>query len=351
MLPTLLGLMLSCSHKGSDSAQTKWNVYAGCASTGMIYVLDGDSLTILDSIPGMREVNKIEPSPDGRWLYVQSHSELRQSTLSRIDVMTGTVTKVLPSDSYSDVAVVKNGARLLHGDPLCNDEVIDPVSLTVLNEVTDTLCRRRGPTNGSKVAALTIAAAADRGSTPFTLSDSILRVVDVESGNVYGSYRPHLMSGGPLAFPYDAIVHPDGVRVLAIAPGGGHKAWFVIGDVLTGETVFQHELQSPFGEVAISSDGNWAAVSDPGQFLMSEGHQPTLDIFDLKAMNRLKRFNMFSAQIRFYPDNRRLLSGPRNRTDTGGALRIIDLGTLSVVRDQSPFSGPLGGAIAVGVRP
>jgi DNA-binding beta-propeller fold protein YncE len=187
-----------------------------------------------------------------------------------------------------------------------------------------------------------------------------VRVIDVESGEACGSYVPRLRSGRPVSAQY-AVLHPDRRRVLVIARASAYESWFVVGDVQTGETLLEHGLVYPYGEIAISGDGATAVVTDPSRSLIWDS-EPTLDVFDLRQMTHVWRLdhNQFKdvpGQVRFLPDDKRVVT---TLPAMVGAepLYIIDVLRREVTHkiylsrsDTSVGAGPMTGALGVGPRP
>ena len=159
---------------------------------------------------------------------------------------------------------------------------------------------------------------------------------------------------------YTARLHPDGKRVLVIGLDPWAGAWFMIGDVETGETLLRYPLRSPFGETAISEDGLLAVVTDPPPALVMEGINGSGPaFFDLANLRHLKTLNESTGQYvgmpgqaRFLPGDREIALGPIADGSTESILYIVDRATLTVNRRlRLPDSEPITGALGVGPRP
>jgi hypothetical protein len=169
-----------------------------------------------------------------------------------------------------------------------------------------------------------------------------------------GEYIARLKQG-PTLNVVDAILHPDGSRVLALGTSVDLTSWCVVGSLETGEALLEQQLSYAQGQVAISDDGRWAGVTDPG----NQGWwytSPTVDIFDLEQMVHLKRFSTATGELEgntgqlcFLPDQPKLVVVPRYRE---GPIHIIDIASLSVERVAWPHFADYGiGGLAVGRCP
>jgi hypothetical protein len=255
----LAGLLVACNHKGNEPEPVKCNIYLNNADTGMIYVIDADSLAVTDSIPGIGLALAMAVSPDGRWLYTEGYLPPLAGAASFVKTDLVEKEPVGSLDGiFSAITLLNNGELLLRGSGYgCEsgdvNQLIDPSDLRIVTVFQDSLCRHKGALGQTKVAAM--------------LNDGSRRicVTDVVSGNVYGSYVPTAAQGGTI-LPYTMVLHPDGIRVAVLGPRSSLRdSWFLIGDVLTGETILEHSLVYPLGQIAISDDGKYAVACDPSQ--------------------------------------------------------------------------------------
>ena len=361
-------LLTGCS-KSTKPKPVKYNIYMGASMYdsvnvdsfwGWIYAYDADSLNLVDSI----SLNLIDPthrslfadelgvSPDGRWLYVLAASPKPEpSTLWKLDARTKQAVWSRPGFDDSRkmlVRVLQNGALLLVGDSVFRAE-----DGSVVKALHDSLLTMWGPVSGTKVAAVV-------RSRPQEGYDSIISVIDVVTGEVSGRYVARLTSGVPLEHFYTARLHPDGRRVLAVGVyRSDYYCWLVVGDLETGQTLFEYRINHPFGEIAISNDGMLAAVTDPGA--ISIGEYGRVYIVDLKTLSVTKPtppaallHRNLAAQISFLPGDRRVATCPKSSWDLNfGPLSTIDLTTLRF--DKSVWlpesTRMFTGGMSVGPRP
>ena len=358
-------IVVSCSRKPTEPVIDDYVVYAGfsghgepCDDTAMhrIYVYDADSLQLTDSILTEVFVKDIEVSPDGRWLYVESNG------LDKIDAATKQIVWSLPEIGGGH-QLLKNGAIILR-------DVHDRFTLLrasdggLIRDLPDTVSYHHGPEGGTKIAV--------EAHGPVRK----LSVLDVETGVSYGNWIPTLTSGGNI-IPVYAVLHPDGRRVAVIGDWtAGLNAIFAVGDVLTGETLLEHRLIYPFGEITISDDGRTALVTDPSRFLINDSYS-TLDLFDLDQNVHVKRFDYqreggnpadsvyIIGQARFVPGGDHVVAAAEAGLYKGvGPLYWINLSRLVVEKTVfSPLHHPYlpdggqypecayVGGIAVGRRP
>jgi WD40 repeat protein len=365
-----LALLVCASLAGCDKATkhkpVKYNIYLGASMYdtsgagsfwGWIYAYDADSLDLVDSInlnlidPTGRSsfVDEMAVSPDGRWLYVLAASPKPEpSTLWKLDARTKQAVWSRPGwddTKRTLVRVLQNGALLLVGDTVFRSE-----DGSVLRTAPDSLFALWGPASGTKVAATV-------RSGPGIEDGSIVRVVDVLTGEVSGRYAAHLESGAILHWVTTARLHPDGRRVLAVGISGGF--WLVVGDLETGQTLFQYRLNNEFGYIAISDDGLLAAVTDASA--MPEAARGRVYVVDLQTLSvtiptppaALLHRN-WAAQICFLPGDRRVATCPESSWDQNwGPLSTIDVTTMQFEKSvwlpnpRLMFTGGMG----VGPRP
>jgi hypothetical protein len=261
--------VLAGCDKATKPKPVKYNIYLGASKFdtvnvdsfwGWIYAYDADSLNLVDSIsmtqidPTRRSFfpDELAVSPDGRWLYVLGASQYSiPATLWKIDARTKQAMWSRPGfddTKLISVQVLQNGALLLVADTVFRTE-----DGSMVRTLPDSLFALWGPVAGTRVAAT---------------QGSIVRAIDIVTGEVSGEYVAHLASDVPLWEITTARLHPDGRRVLAVGISGGF--WLVVGDLETGQTLFQYRLNFAFGEIAISNDGNLAVVTDPGGIIWGE---------------------------------------------------------------------------------
>jgi hypothetical protein len=240
------------------------------------------------------------------------------------------------------VQILGNGRMLLSGN-----EVRRPEDGSLVRRLDDSLITMFGPVPGTKAAAII-----RQHPTSSMGYDSIIRVVDVATGEVSGRFVAYLTSGVPLQQFYMARLHPDGRRVLAIGLYGSYdNTWFVIGDIETGRTLFRQKIYRPLGEIVISSDGDLAAFSDNGMSILGEGG--ILRIIDLQTLSPIPLNSpVLSGQVRFLPGDRRVITAPPSDLSATGPMRVVDLNTLTLERTiWLPTVEPFIGGLGIGPRP
>ena len=358
-IATLLAVFVLANLIGCDNPtkpkDVKYNLYVGATHIGSapdssfnrIYIYDADSLTLLDSIWQAHFIQYLDASPDGRWLYVTDFTSYSTNpTVWKIDTRTKQV--VWSRTDLWGVRCIANGTLLLAGR-----DVLRPDDGTLIRHLSDSLYPAWGPVSGTKIAAIVPSSLTTPGY------DSIIRVLDVATGEVSGRYVARLSSGVALQQIYTARLHPDGRRVLAIGVYRSvYNSWFVIGDVVTGQTLFEYQINYPQGEIAISSDGNLAAVTDPGTPGFGEGG--TLHVVDLRTLSFITPTPRIpGSQVRFLPGDQKIITAPA--ADPGlwdsGPMRMIDRTTLQLEKTIWPIgfdsagNWPHPGGLGVGPRP
>jgi hypothetical protein len=344
-------LALACSDNGTGPKSVKYNVYAGSSYStggrsmdGALYILDADSLTILDSIPHMGQVDDIAVSPDGRWIYAECSWPFANRVLTKIDAKTLEKTEQLAVFSAGSLTLLDKGRLLLRQSSSCTSDLINPAGLQVTNTLSDSLCRMHGSVKGTKVAARI----ADERSR--------VRGTDVLSGAVFGTYTAHLTDGDTLMIE-TGVLHQDGRRVLLTATGKGH--WFLIGDLETGETLLEYSLSwASDAHIALSDDGQYAAIAATGSTLF---HDPfnVLQVFDLGPEQSLEWNDPLilcgKGKAQFHPDSRSIvLAWTRGYAFGGmqGPLQLVSVPEGTLLSElEAPFSQTEAGAIAIGPRP
>ncbi|MBI5867155.1 MAG: hypothetical protein HZB43_02500 [candidate division Zixibacteria bacterium] len=336
--------LIGCS-KPDTPKPLKYNIYVGCNNTDQMYVYDADSLTLIDSIPGLGNSYSMAASSDGRTLYVSVGRGPTSGDLVKVSYLSKDVVAEIRGLGVAEhMALVRGGDLILLGNLLFFSATVDADRFADFQLVEDSLYWRDGPPNGNRIAAVAPG------------NDHRVRVLDLETGEVHGNYIPRLQSGVTIS-TYRVSLHPDGRRVLVMGPSAPNAVWFVIGDVITDSTLLQQRLSAPEGRVAISDDGHYAIVTDPSSFGHIELPPLTTDVFDLTTNTHLKRFNegdfsdwVYNAQIQFLADGKRAVLAPP--PGKGGPFYVINLVTLQEEKAiWLPGDVPLTGAIGTGLRP
>jgi DNA-binding beta-propeller fold protein YncE len=364
----LLASLLGCD-KATRPKDVRYNLYVGAthlatspedSSFNRIYIYDADSLTLLDSIWQAHFTENLAVSPDGQWLYVLDFTtQSVPRMLWRIDARTKQVawsrSDFGGGGGYAYIRLLRDGALLLVGNT-----VVRPEDGSAVRTFTDSMFAMWGPVPRTKVAAIV------RGQPLWHGNDSLVKVLDVATGELSGYFVPHLKSGVALQEIYTVRLHPDGKRVLAIGVYGSvYNSWFVVGDVVTGQTLFEYQISYPHGEIAISSDGNLAAFTDPGTPSFGEGGIPRM--IDLRTYRvtepppagvGARDLPIMGSQVRFLPGERRIVTAPAADASLsdGGPLQVIDVATMTLEKTIWPtFYDSLNwqpvGCIGIGPRP
>ncbi len=324
---------------------TGWHSTKPSSRFDQLYVYDADSLSLIDSIPLTSMADALEVSPDGRCLYAQC----ADGGLFKIDALTRNVVWSVPG--MGRITLVDAG-RLVAREGLEGTDVIDVTDGHVIKQLPLDIRVLSGPSNGTTVAAIL------DDTTPDFHGDSAVTVFDVRTGAHYGYYVPRLSTGEALQAIYVARLHPDGKRVAVIGLFGSVRyCWFMVGDVLTGETLLRQQITRPFGDIAISEDGKLAVVTDPGQPWYGEGGNGP-SVFDLTTLKHLKTLREESdllswapAQVRFVSGDRKIAFAPYPMWG-GGTVFIVNRATLVGERAaEKPYSGAFLGALGTGPRP
>ncbi|HWO56102.1 MAG TPA: hypothetical protein VNN55_00895, partial [bacterium] len=258
---------------------------------------------------------------------------------------------------YGGICLLDGGAWLLQPEAFSGATLRSAADGSVLRTFSDTLEVGWGPVSGTKVAVH---------------NKNVIRVLDVATGEISGSWLPMLSDGTTLKSVYRRL-HPDGRRVAVIGMRGLiQDSWFAVGDVLTGETLLEHRLIYPFGQISISDDGRYATATDPSRFLINDSH-PTVDIFNLEHNQHLKRFVCdpedtvsclpFPGQAYFIPESDLIVvAGEAGLYRGVGPLVTISLSSLTIEQILwSPLhyipegswypEGASVGGVAVGSKP
>ncbi len=342
----LLGVVGGCHDKGTDPAPVKYSVYVGATTwiddkqTDLIYVLDADSLGIHDSIPQPHYVDELAVSPDGRSMYVMEYvTPGDEDTLRKIDIRTRATVwarwhPLVPGKGYGGPLFLLDEGRLLFFD----QELIQTSDGALIRELEDSVWAGTGPIAGTEIACWTLDSS---NGGPF--AESVVRAIDLKNGVFRGWYRPRLSSGFVL-HTIRACLHPDGHRVCcAGAYHSSQNVWFVVGDLETGETLFEYQLMRGRGDIVITADGSKAVEGDHPVPGMLEGGR-ALDIFDLNDLTLLKKFEGIEcSQLRLVDGGRHLITAPSSGFASSGAMFVIDMQALTIEREIRSIPYVFGG--------
>ncbi|MBI5868294.1 MAG: hypothetical protein HZB43_08425 [candidate division Zixibacteria bacterium] len=153
-----------------------------------------------------------------------------------------------------------------------------------------------------------------------------------------------------------------GARGRAIGVHGSvYNSWFVVGDVETGQTLFEYRINYPHGEITITGDGTLAAFTDPGTASFGEVGIPY--VVDLGTYRVTKApyypdpMPIRGSQVRFLPGDHRIVLAPAivSVGDTG-PVQVIDAATMTLQKTIWPIpadslTGEWVSALGIGPRP
>lgn len=337
--------LAGCHDTPVQPEPVKYNIYVNVALSGTIYVVDADSLTVVDSIPDIGQALSMVSSPDGRWLYVQvGYAVNRPVGMLKIDMATKSVVEE-SAGIGAELSLLDEGELLLRWGEHCTPDVptvlFDARDLSVLQTYTDSLCRHAGPLGGTQVSAVV------------NDGPNRVRIADLRTGAVSGSYTP-ILSDGSIVSITRSLVHPNGRWVLCLGRIGSFaNSWFLVGDVDSDSTLIECPMGTPFGWVGLSSNGRWAVATNPGRSGFWDA-PINIEFFDLRSLTHIPD-SQFA--VRTLPGQVQFLSGSNTAAlmkDMGAlttgpiVIQLISLPDLSS-RYAQIGSGQIG-AMAVGVR-
>jgi hypothetical protein len=315
----------------------------------VIYILDADSLAVVDSIPDIGYhvgyVDDMALTPDGQWLFTTGEGRTTQDNLVRkINVFTKETVATLQTTHRGRLTLLDGGRLLRWGSYDCYRDDLELLSevesFPAADSNTSTLCRP-----GCVRAGLMIAG----GIT----GENRIRIETVRPRTTVAEFPVKKIDGTGVSDVYAVALHPGYDRVSAIVRGGGY--WFIVIDVATGQTIYQHALTLFLGEIAVNSAGTIAVVTDPGRPWIGE-YVGTADIVDLVGLQLLNRFGPDDfdgqnkiSQIAFTSDEKSVILAPIRLWGIGTFHRI-DLSSLVVTKSTFPLYEQLIGAMVLARR-
>ena len=361
----VLALVLGCNSDESPFTPepVHYNIYGTGSNylqnetTSRMYWYNADSLTLVDSLVLPHIALWGEASPDGRYLYLVMwpyRTAGRPYYIMKLDIERRTEVWTHDAEGYDDYSpfrILDNGRLLVYGR-----EVIDALTGETVHRLEDSVINQwkmyHGPPGGREVAAVSQDTVPNRGR------DTMVVAMNVLTGEHRGRFVPRIAPGQPALDVGYARLHPDGHRVLCTgAVLNVQNAWFVIGDLNTGEQLLTARLSTPNTEIAISHDGTLAVVVDYANLFFGYGW-PAAYVYDLVDYQHLYTFDSYNSlatvpgQVRFLPGDRRVVIFPDNGPTGHGWIQILDLTTLtSEVAIEEPFRNAESGAIVVAPRP
>lgn len=322
-----LALLVQCARERSlQSRSSSQTIYisvqtylSGGEQFNRLYLLDADSLNVLDSIQ-LGPLLSGAASPDGHSIYIQP------GTIEKYDLA---ARRTLWSNSSGfDLRLVDEGRRLFVSSrpPECATLQLSAENGSLLGR-TDGPCRLGRAPAKSKV--LPVVVREGDGTAPSW--DSTVQVLDVSTGKVRWTVVPRQSNGRTLRLS-QVELHPDGKRLLSIGACGSGDcvAAFTVHDASTGAALLSSPLTTLTADMAVSADGRYAVVSNPSY--AGEGPQ-FVDIFDLRSNALARRLDVRDGlhpdsfgDVLFLPDDRSVLIAP----NIGGPLQVIDLQKFSI---------------------
>ncbi|MBD3298472.1 MAG: hypothetical protein GF341_07455 [candidate division Zixibacteria bacterium] len=348
MSVVVLVAVLGCDDDGPvEPGDVRYNIYIAALdwvdgnATDPLYIIDADSMVVIDSIPRIGSLHDMEVSPDGRWLYTFVHrgsvSGCPNDSLRRIDIKNKRVDWAIPSGLDTRIQLLDGGSKILrrwsrHSICPAGEELLDATTGELLRVLPDSLLYQEGPINGTEVAAI--------------IGDPLgarIVAVDVETDVIRGRIVPKLPSGQKL-FPSFAELHPDGETVLAIAGLTTDLAWGMVGNLRTGEWLLTERIYDVNSAGTISTDGALALISD-----MNSG----LSVFELDSLIYRGRVSIPGGQVEFVGDTKSaIMCGRGDYFHATHPVVRVDVNQLEPTHAvELPLPSPLLGAMTVGRRP
>jgi hypothetical protein len=302
---------------------------AGPARSEM-FMLDADSLLVTDSFPLPAPSVDAITSADGISLYVVTSNDLGTRTIWKYNLASRSPLWHIDLERWPETPDSRGRIRMFDGGRWLqlNRTIASAVTGEIVNVLPDSLVPFGGTPSGTHCAVGVIA--------PGDKYPVTLRGFDLASDSSWGQYTPHLQSGSPFGITYTAILLGDSRRVLVIGIQGMiDNAWFVIGDLITGETILQESLIYPFGEILVSPDETKAVASDPSMTLIYDSW-PTLDLFDLTVPSHLKRLSwdphlpghpeqlVLPGQLCWIPQTNEIVAAAPGDFNSSGPMAVID---------------------------
>lgn len=302
-------------------------MYAAGWDFRQIYVLDADSLNVIDSIPFRGSPLLMGVHPSGDYLHVWSD---QFGDISHGTYVISTKTKQIVSASDHDLGLprfAKHGEYLVQtrsyeGGRFIRSYFCDPLTFVVLDSLPDSL-QYWDALNGAETILVE-----HRGKSTFGL-------FDLNTGTLQESLYSPTVPGYPGSHPHVwfARVVPGGKQVVLIT-----DASIEMGDLSSGETLIRVNNYG-LGQIDVNSEGSYAVVSIPIQNAWTEASPTRLYLFDLRTPSLAKFLKGFSEDndlecgglCAFLPDGQRALVGALDGFNYG-PLQLFDVEAGTITR-------------------
>lgn len=351
---------LSCAReRGTNTAEKEVVLYLGAITSdphappgysSRLYSFCWDELTLSlsDSMTFPAYPADIAVSQDGKALFLllAAIGAPDSSVVTRVDAISGeTIWSRRVSWWVKRINLIDSDSKLI-----CSEAMFDTDTGRNSEASNDTIAYLAGQAAGTLILAA-------RKSLFELKSDSLLLIVDLLGKRPSATIPCRLLDGTSL-YVYSAALHPNGKHVVSIGARSGVGAWTIVSRTSDGQTVLQWPLVYPYGEIALTASGKFAAVTDPSLPLIGNSHQ-TLDVFDLDTFAHVFRISSMAAsdfragQLAFVPDDdTKVVVAPLADQSGFGPVSIVDIGTMSIVKElcyPECFSGRVFGGMALGL--
>lgn len=360
----VIGLLAaSCTDKVTPpvAPPTPYNIYAAGMDYskwpneryGQFYVYDADSLTLLDTIP---LPDNLLPwtavvSSEGRWLYAGCQREIAPigGFIVKIDLTADTLVWIKRRTGDERLRLLEED-QIICAFPDLYDAVTGEPAGKVSFDTTLGLVLGSGPLVDREMAAITF------DST--TGARNVLIALNPFTGRTRGWLVPTVRIGDG-DWPVPPVVtrlHPDGRRVLVVGGTPSIGAWFVVGDLITGDVLFTSPVSHDWSEIDINEEGTLASVAVYADWVFGQG-SPGVYLFDLVNYRQLRHYGAaelyeWPAQVRFIPGTTRIAVHGIPHSMGGGWLQVFDIQSAGPSTPAGwPFNEPVPGGLAIGPRP
>ncbi|MCK4256449.1 PD40 domain-containing protein, partial [candidate division WOR-3 bacterium] len=247
-------LAVNCSKKSPIEPENEYGyfLYVGNWAGNEVYVIDTDNYVVVDTIGGFEDyISSLAITQDGRKLYVSTRNGPANSPGKVYSVNTITKETFLALNEYGDVYVAPTG--IIFVIVAGKMGILDPLS-DIVNFIDTLDIIDRGYANNHYNVAFDKSSSLMYGIT----SNNKLFVYDLKEIEVIRTIN---MSSVPLHI----VLSPDGKTLYFT----GAPNVFVVFDVEEDSVVAVFSMNQ-LGSVAISPDGRYVYITDPGSYLIPE---------------------------------------------------------------------------------